>query len=231
MDLFEVVLSTLYKGQVCNNRWNYITTSTPAAVTRSFGLVAAMGFIQSGGDVAFTDGSLGEAIRIALSLEVTFTSIVCKNIYVLEDFYTTPFNTGTVGAVATLPVLSPMSAFGLHSNQTTRKVRAASKRFVGVSAGLTEDGGIISSVGLGLLDTIAGLMSTNLSYDDEGSILQYQPVVVHKQKIVDPDTGKVKYQYFPTIDEQVPDNVATSVIWSSMNTVRSQTSRQYGHGS
>lgn len=230
MPLYEMVLNTEYQGQQCVNRWNYMTTSVPAAVTLSYGLLAAAGFIQGLGDVDFPAGSLAELIRSLVNTGVTFVSVVAKEIWVLPDFYSTPFNTGTIGGATSGDLAAPFLAYGVHSNQTTRRVRAGTKRFVGVSEGFMGAGGLLDGISIGVLADICVAMNNNLSYDDEGSILQYQPVVVHKEKIVDPVTGKITYKYYPSEAEQIPANVAQNVVWSPMPYVRSQTSRQYKHG-
>jgi len=230
MSLFELVLNTEYKGQSCVNRWNYVSTSVPASTSLSFGLIAATGFLEGTGDIAFPDETMAAAIQNLQNAGVIFRSIISKNVYDLADFFSTPFNTGTIGTATSGDQSSPLLAYGLHSNQTTRKVRAGTKRFVGVSEGFMLDGGGLDTTSLAQLAVIASFMNDAVSYNDSGSILQYQPVIVHKQKITDPDTGKVKYVYFPTYDEQVPDNVAFNVVWSAMDTVRSQTSRQYKRG-
>lgn len=227
--LFEVVLQGQYFGQEIINRWNYLSTSVPAAVTPSFGLASGFGGIPDPVDSTFPVGSVMRALEAALSTEFQFISLTVNNIYDLSDFYSIPYAPGQNGTNGTGDAMPPINAYGLKSSRVTRAVRAGHKRFAGVNEGEVDPGGVLTAAALTLIGDIATAMNANATYDDEGTTLTYIPCVVSKLKYTTP-SGKTAYKYYPTLAEQVPAHVAQAPIWSVMPDVRSQTSRQYGKG-
>jgi len=228
--LYEIVLEQSYYDQQVINRWNYVSTSTPSAVTLSFGLVNAFGGIPDTVTHAFPTGSLMDLISKVQATTLLYVSIVAKAIYDPTDFYTTPFPTGQHGLAATGEAMSPTAAWGMRSNQVRTDIKSGQKRLCGCTEGSVNPGGVVEPGMLGLLQNIANAMSTSITYDDEGAELVYVPCVVKKEPYTTP-SGKTAYRYYPTLAEQVPSHIAQNPIWSPKTTIRTQTSRQYGRGS
>ena len=229
MALFEVTLQGLYYNQVCINRFNYQGTGTPAAVSMSFGLASALGFVQGTGSTDFVVGTLGEALRNMVSDEFTFVQLQVRNIYSVLDFYDTPFNAGTVGDDTGANAVSPAFAYGFRSNRTRTDIGRAYKRFAGVTEGNMIDGGIILPDMLTFMGTVAERMGATYTYDDEGNTLTYSPIVVSKEKYTVEGSGKTAYRYYETQAEQEM-HIATGIQWTPYETIRTQVSRQYGRG-
>lgn len=221
MPIMEVVLRTQFQGQECVNRWNYLATGTPAAVTYGFAMIAAMG------GVTIEDGSLFDYLKELMSTSVDFIDVEANDVYNPLDFYTRPFATGTNGSatgVATTPVL----AYGYRSNRIRRDVRRGTKRFTGVVEEAMAAGGEITGSYLTTADQLREAMSDVLTYDDEGNIISFTPIVCSKKPRV-LENGNTTYEYWPTYEEQLAHS-AVGVIWELYDNVRTQTSRQYGRG-
>jgi len=233
-ELLEITLKMEMNGQICINRWNYIQTGTPSAVTPSFGLTSAFGGIPTAG--AFPAGSVTDAIHDIVAGIVQFDNVVCLNPYDDTDFYANPFVPVVVGGGGGV-ALSPTSAFGFLSSQTRRDIRHGTKRFVGVQESDQFAGGGIEEGTLSLMVTLADKMSDVLSYDDDGNTLTYTPCIVKKEKYTVPgsDPARFAYRYLDTGDPAA-DKVAqlaltaTSITWQPYDHTRTQTSRQYGRG-
>lgn len=227
--LFEVILRGLYFGQEVINRWNYTSTSTPASVTPSFGLVSAFGGIPDSITHAFPDGSIMAAIASIQATALVYTDLTAINIYDKADFYSVPYTSAQHGLNASGDAMTPINAYGWKSTQVTRAIRAGHKRIAGVCEGDVDAGGVLSASILPTLTTIAGLFGSTINYTDEGATLAYVPVIVSKEKYTVPSSGKTAYKYWPDLAAQSA-HLATGVIWTPMPDVRSQTSRQYGKG-
>lgn len=234
MAILELTLAYTFANQQCINRWNYISGGTPAAVTRSFGLVAAFGGIYD--EVAIppaypADTVLGKIMSL-LSDQVVLQQITALNVYDPVDFYQTPFVNPYNGDQSG-DSLSPMVAYGFRSNQVRRDVARGTKRFAGVLEAFNLSGGILTTDALGVCNTIAEYMSDVISYDDEGNTLTYTPSICGKEAYdpnPPPATGNHRaYKYYATEAEQL-DHTAIGVLWQAYAQTRSQVSRQYGHG-
>lgn len=233
--LYELTLAYTYANQQCINRWNYVESGAPAAVSRSFGLVAAFGAVYDEVHVPPQyppDTPLGK-IAALVSVGVVFQQLTALAVYDPTDFYQTPFSPAYGGSNDGLAT-SPMLAYGFRSTQVRRDVARGTKRFAGVCEENMGDDGIVN-VGAthDLLAAIATAMTDVLTYDDEGNTLSYTPAVCHKEEY-DPNppplTGNHRaYRYYPTEAEQL-EHTAQGIIWQPYDYVRSQVSRQYGHG-
>lgn len=225
--LFELTMFGRYFGQQIINRWNYISSGTPAAVLPSFALVAAFGAINVDGVDPLE--TLIYKIRLGLVSAFTIETVVARAaaLYDPTDFYERPFVTPLAGIVSG-EGLSPMSAVGYRTNRVRLDIDRGTKRFPGVPEAYTETGGIIASGSLGYYTDVADLMTAPLVYNDEGAALSFAPCIVSKESYVTP-SGKTAYKYYDTLVEQM-EHVATSIIWQPYTNVRSQTSRQYGRG-
>jgi len=235
MPLMEVTLEQSYAGQECVNRWNYLASGIPAAVSFSFALAQALGAVFD--EVAVPPGypptGLMKLIAAIQHGGVSFQTVTCKDVYSATDFYSTAFVNALVGEKAG-EGNSPTQALGFRTNRVRSDIRRATKRFVGVSEADSGPLGILAPTFLsGPMAAVAAAMSDTLEYNDEGNTLTFQPCVVKKQEY-DPhpentDPHPMAYRYYPTFAEQ-DDWLAVSVTWEAYDSVRTQVSRQYGRG-
>lgn len=231
MPLMEVTLETIYAGQVCINRWNYVATGTPASLTHSFALTNALGAIESAG--VYPADRLMAKIAAIMSAGVVFDLITVKDVYSVTDFYSTPFISPLGGARAG-EGMSPINAIGFRTNRVRSDIRRATKRFVGVSENDAGSQGVLTGAILALLTALAAEMSEVQTWNDEGSTLTYAPCVVGKQRY-NPETGLADpngtaYRYYKNDEEEQMLHIAEGVTWDAYAHVRSQVSRQYGKG-
>lgn len=234
MNLMEVTLEQTYAGQECVNRWTYLASGTPAAVTFSFALVSALGAIFD--EVAVPPGypptGLMQKIANCQNTGVSFQTLTCKDVYSAVDFFSVAFVNPLTGAQAG-EGMSPINALGFRTNRVRADIRRATKRFVGV----TETDAVALGVILPAFMTsdvipLAEAMTDILEYDDSSNLLSFAPCVVKKQRYNSqtqlPDDEGNAYRYYPEADQF--DLIATSVTWEPYDQVRSQVSRQYGRG-
>ena len=225
MPLMELVLRSTIDGQQQINRWNYLASGTPAAVSLSFGLVYAFGAVDTLG-VLPPDG-LFNLILSELTNNVVFLEVEARDLYSPTDFYVRPFPAGLTGGI-TSESLPPFASFGFRTNRVRTDIARGTKRFSGVSENLVGDGGLLTSAAITELQAIADAMSAPLTYDDEGNTLTFVPVILGREDYVTP-SGRKAYKLYATEAEQL-EHVASGILWSPYTTVRSQVSRQYGRG-
>lgn len=226
MALYEITLTGRYLEQTTINRWTYEMTGTPAVVSGSFGLVSAFGAIDSAG--VYPSATVLSSIRQLVNEAWTATGIQAFNIYNDSDFYSTGF-VGTVNGDRSAEPMPPFNAFGFRSNRTTRAIRRATKRFAGVNEDDVTNGNSFGAGASTNLDVLGVAMSDSLVYTDEGNDLTYAPCVLAKEKYTVPESGNEAYRYYATEVEQL-DHIMRSIIWEKYTNVRSQNSRQFGHG-
>jgi len=227
MSIYEVILQTDFRGVEVVNRFNYVGAGTPAVVSGSFALASAIGAVSGASNYPL--GTLLRAIAGLMHTSAKFTLLTVNNVYNPDDFYSAPFVPDFPG-VMTGESLSPVMAVGFYSNRVTRNIRRATKRFTGISEGYVVDGGFLNTAGLTASATVATAMGAILQYNDEGNTLSFSPAVVSKEKYQS-NTSPVRwaYKYYPTLDEQMT-HVAQGIRWDVYPQLRSQASRQYGHG-
>lgn len=225
MEFYELVLYLTYFGQRCVNVFNFTMSGTPASVSGAFGLAYAFGAIPDG--ILWDSSSLFGYIRAITVGDAVFNQVRVKNPYDVTDFYSVPFAAGVNGLFAG-EAMSPVLAYGVHSNQVRLDIRAGSKRFVGVAENAVDSGGVIDGSFLPSVEDVGEAMSAPLTYDDEGNTLTYNVVVAKKFNDLEADPP-IKNAYWPTKAEQLA-NIASGCLWTAMPNVRSQVSRQYGHG-
>lgn len=222
--LYELVLRGRLFGVQTINRFNYVLTGTPAVVSGSFALTHA--FMNSDGGVPAASSVLGQLLDI-VTTDWQATEIETRNIYDPVDFYTLPF-LEVVAGEQTGKTASPLVSYGFRTNRVRADISRGTKRFAGVTEAGIDDGGVIGPAFLPALQELAEAMTATLPYTDEGNSLSFAPAVVQKEKVALSE-GRFTYRYYPTLSEQM-DHVALGVLWEAYNTVRSQTSRQYGRG-
>jgi hypothetical protein len=226
--LYEVTAFGSYYNQEIINRWNYLSTGVPAAVSGSFGLTFALGAIPEAGVLPPT--GMFSAILGSVSAGYTLNSLVVRaaSLFDPEDFYETPYVPPRAGSQGIEFSMSPIDAYGFRTNRVRLDIDRGTKRFVGATENSVDAGGVISAGTLTALNTVASRMSAVLSYDDEGNTITYSPCIVQKQRYTAP-SGKFAYRYYPTLVEQLA-HIATGIQWQPYSTIRSQTSRQYNRG-
>lgn len=229
-ELYEVVLTQTYYNQRCINRWNYLFSGTPGVSLPSFILARGLGAIESAG--TYPTDKLMRKIAACQVGAVTFQQLTVLNVFDPVDFYQVPFVSPLTGdAASSGEGNSPVLAAGFRTNQIRRDVARGTKRFVGIGEGYIQAGGAVVATS-GVFFDLAGAMSANVVEDDEGTSLTFIPCVAGKQRY-NPETGLPSdtgsaYRYFPEADQF--DHVAAGVTWQAYDTIRTQTSRQYGRG-
>lgn len=223
--LYEVVLRQRYREQLAINRWHYVMTGTPASVSGSFALASAFGVIDSAG--VYPEGSIFELMRDSQVAALTYLEAQITALYSVTDFYTRPWSpplAGLGGGVGTSPVCS----IGVQSNRTRADIRRGSKRFSGIPEEDFDAGGVLSTGAVTRYAAIAAAMSAPLTYDDEGNILTFTPVVLSFEPYTTP-AGNTAYKQYATLELQ-EEHMATGIVYAVQTTLRTQTSRQYNRG-
>lgn len=227
-ELLELTVNMSYAGQLIVNRFHYVGSGTPAAVTMSFGLVWATGFGHvAGSPLVFDDPSVGRLMQTNVHTSTTFVSAYARNLYVPTDFYERPFPSAVYGSAAGDPC-APFLALGAYSNRVRTDIRRGFKRFGGVSESALENGGVLTSGALGDMQNLCNNLSDTLTYDDEGNTLTFQPAIFKYKEYTTP-RGRKAYRKYDTKAEQ-EDWVALGIDWTPYTTARSQVSRQRGRG-
>jgi len=227
MPLYEVVLEQRYFDQQIIERFNYVGTGTPASVSGSFGLLTGLGLLPTSTTLA--TGTLGAAIQGIQNGAAIFVQALARAVYIDEDFYTVPFLANTIGQVGGAgDPMSPVAAFGFRSNRVKQSIGRGFKRFVGMSEGDVDSGGVLSAGAITRCGTLRTRLGETVTYDDEGNTLTFTPCIVQKKP---PTVAPVTkgYAYYPTEAEQAP-HLAQGITWEIYNQMRTQRSRQYGHG-
>lgn len=229
MPLMEVVLEQSYLEQFTVNRFNYVASGTPAAVSFSFALMSALGAIPVA-TVYPTNGWL-DSIVDCQHVSVECTQVVARDVYSDTDFFEQPF-VDPLGGSRSGAAGAPYISLGFRTNRTRLDIRRGSKRFVGVSGDDLIAGGAYDGTFLtGQIIPLAEKLGDVLEYDDEGQTITFTPCIVSREKRQVPgsDPARFAYYYYETEEEQL-DHVMTGIIWDPYLTTRSQTTRQYGRG-
>jgi len=228
MPLMELVLEQSYFNQQCINRWNYMATGTPSAVTLSFALLSATGFLPLA--TTLLADTIGGTLQELQAPGVTFVQATARAVYLDDDFYGNAFLSGTAGLNgAGGNDQSPVDAWGFRSSRVKQSIGRGYKRFVGVPEGHVGQGGEITPAGITFMNAVKDAMSEVLAYTDEGNSLSFAPCIVQKEKYVT-DAGNDAYKYYATELLQAP-HIAQGIFWENYTQTRSQVSRQYGRGS
>lgn len=228
MAVIEVILNQEFYGQLCVNRFHYVSQGTPAAVTNAYAAIAAMGFLQTEIITGnFKSDTLAAALQNLQSTALRYVSVFARDLYSVSDFYEVPYSIAVNG---TEPgeAMSPAVAFGFSSSRVRTDIRRGMKRFAGVSEGMVTTGGIIRSDVVGELTAVSAKLSAALTYDDEGNTLTFVPAILGVEEYVTP-SGNRAYRPYATEAAQLA-HIAQGIIWSHYNSVRTQVSRQYGRG-
>lgn len=228
MPLYEVVLEQSYEGQQIINRWNYLMSGTPAAVTGSFALVSVLGGLAL--STTLTATTVMGKIQALQNIQAVFAQITARAIYIDDDFYGNAFLANTVGSQGNAgSAYPPSDAYGFRSSRVKQSIRRGYKRFVGGDTALIGSGGRVNSSGDAAMAALATAMAAVLNYTDDGNSLSFAPCIASKLKYVT-DSDKNAYKYYETEAEQAT-HLAVGIAWEAYDRVSTQTSRQYGRGS
>ena len=220
MAIMELTLSQTLGTVETINRFNYVASGTPAAVTLSYALSRAFGYTNTTTLVA--SKPLG-ALQALQSATIAFKNIVVKDVYSVTDFYETPFIANTKGALVQ-ESLPPFAGLGMRTNRVRSDIGRGTKRFIGLTEEYGQNGTITAPI-LAQWQTLADKLSAPLTYDDEGNTITFTPCVVKKEAYTTP-AGSKAYRYYATETEQM-QNIAQGILWEVYSTVRSQVSRQW----
>lgn len=228
MAIMELTVNQEYQNQLVVNRYHFISGGTPAAVTLSFALISASGYLA--GQIItgnFPTPSIARQIQDVTSTALKYVSAYARDLYSDTDFYETPYPVGVNGLYAGTPA-SPALAYALTSNRVRSDIRRGQKRLSGVSENAMSTGGVLESAFVTSLSYVASEMSAVLSYDDEGNTITFTPAVLSFEEY-ETDSGRKAYRKRATAALQL-EHAAVGVLWQAKDTVRTQTSRQYGRG-
>ena len=225
MSLYEITLRQLFANQSCINVFSYVSTPIGGGVASALELLTLLGFIPTGDPLEFPADTLADAIWALQDDAVSFLSAECRNLYSVTDFYEAVYSPAIPAGRTTGTPESPFTAYGFLTARVRTDIRRGFKRFVGVDELLVDPLGVITDPGLALMDDVAEEMSQPVTSADA----IYAPCVISRERVVDPETDKVSYQLYATVEDQL-EHIATPLEWATYPTVRSQTSRQYGRG-
>lgn len=225
--LYEVTLSGRYNGQMTISRWNYVSTSIPAGISRSQALCIAFGLVP---DLApafdWLAGSIMEEMAAGVSDGQFWTEGMVRAVYDPVDFFTNPLPQAARGAKTGEPLTGGV-AFKYRTNRVRQDIRRGTKSFAGVTEPDVSNYGAIVSGTIAQMNSLATKMSQALTYNDDGNTLTFVPVVVSKEEYTTP-SGKKAYRYRPEAEQD--DYLATSIQWQPVTEVRTQRSRMVGNG-
>lgn len=226
MPIMELVDRQLYQNQEVINRYNFIANGTPASVSLSFALVYAFGAILDNTGNYPTSG-LFEYVRDVQAAAITHTEIQARDMYSVTDFYTRPFLSPPGGNNAGGGA-SPFEALGFKSNRVRSDVSRGYKRYAGIPPAFIGDGGLLQGGGISVGALLATKLGDILEYDDEGNTITFTPCVLGLDMYTSPPARKA-YRPYATETEQLA-HTAVGVVWGTYDRIRSQVSRQVGHG-
>lgn len=228
MAILELVVNQKLNNQLVVNRYHYVSSGTPAAVSLSFALCHATGYLATRLSAGlFPLNSLARQIAGYQGGAVSYLSAYARNLYSVTDFYEAPFPTNPVGARSG-ETMSPVVAYGFYSSRVRTDIRRGSKRIAGPVEGDVGAMGVLESNMVTALTTVSAKMSEVLTYDDEGNTISFTPAVLGLDEYTTPG-GRRAYRPYPTEPAQL-NHLATGMTWSPYTTVRTQVSRQYGRG-
>ena len=228
MAVMELLVTQRVNQQLAINRWHYVSTGTPAAVSLSFALISASGFLEATGlPRVFGVNTLARAIQGMQTGSTQFISAYARDLFSATDFYESPYPSAVVGEQVG-ETNATFVAMGYKTNRVRTDVRRGMKRIAGIPESAFGDLGIINPAFAATANLVATRMSDVLSYDDEGNTISFAPAVLGVQEYTTAE-GNRAYRHYATVSEQLA-HTATGVLWSSYTEARSQVSRQRGRG-
>jgi hypothetical protein len=229
MPIYEVRLVQRVSGQLAIMGFNYLSSGTPAAVSRSFALAKAMGFAPT--TTTLETGTIARLLQIAQGTQVEFILASVRDVYSNTDFYESPFLPATNGTYAG-EAGSPFEAYAFTSSKSRYDIRRGQRRVAGVTETGVGPGGAITSAQMSTnLVPLATAFSAVLSYNDEGNPLTFEPIIVSKESIppAPPKYPNTRYRYYEDQNVQM-QHIMTSIVWTPQDFVTTQNSRKRGRG-
>lgn len=228
MAILELTVNQRLNNQLIVNRYHYVSSGTPAAVSLSFALMHATGYLTSRiVSGVFPTGTLARDIQGYQGGALSYVSAFIRNLYSVTDFYESPFPSAPVGQRGA-DTMSPVAAFGFTASRVRTDIRRGQKRIAGPCEVDVGPMGVLSAGIITELGSIASKLGEVLTYDDEGNTISFTPAVLGLQEYTTP-SGRTGYRPYSTEAAQL-DHVATGMTWSPATTIRTQVSRQYGRG-
>jgi len=228
MAILEAVVTQSFHNQTIINRYNYVASGTPAAVTLSYGLLYAMGYLASRlGSGLFPNDTLAGQVQGAQTSDVATIAAFARVYWDVEDFYESAFPTPPAGQSGSAS-MSPAMAYGFYASRVRTDIRRGQKRYVGVTETGVDAGGVINSSMMPSLVNVAAQLGDTLTYDDEGNTLTYVPCILGLVEYETP-RGNRAYKRYATEALQL-EHIAQGMLWTPYPNVRTQVSRQYGRG-
>lgn len=221
MEFYEVVLRGSIAAQDTINRWSYVTDGSGTATALE--LLGLFGGIPTGSPLRFPASTVMGTLQAALNSQAAWQEIQVTNLYSDTDFYVAPLSPAQVGSIIA-DCSPPFVSYGFFSSRVRRDIHRSFKRFAGVGQDAYDSNGLISGGVLAELTVIAEAMSVQLT----GDTATYKPATLGFERY-DAPSGKPAYKPYATSAAQAA-HVASPITWTAYETVRSQTSRQYGHG-
>lgn len=228
MPLYEVVLEQEYAGQQVINKWNFQSSEIPVGVSGAFKSIVAMGFAPDTDVTAFGEETIAGKLQALQGAFVNFIQVIARDIFNDLDYYTYAFPADTHGLNGTSQPTGPAFAYSFATNKSRRDVSRGQKRIVGVVEGDIGDLGVITPSALAVLQSFGDTMADISLAPAGGSAITYTPYVFGTKSYVT-SSGKKAYEYYPTEAAQLA-KIMLITQWTPKNTVRTQVSRQYGHG-
>jgi len=227
---YDVVLTYLVGGQKNVNRFTYLAETPFVNEKGSESIMRALGFDPFLSPGTFVAGALLSTIQLTQSFTVAYDELVVQAVYDDLDF-TTASLVPIVGGLGQ-SVQSVFSALGFRTSRVRRDIRRGMKRFGGMPVSASAGDGVLDGAYVtGQVLPLQTALGATLICDDGGGSVNVVPVVLGREKYLVPNSNpsRYAYRYYQTENEQL-QHYFVAGDWEYYNTLRSQTSRQFGHG-
>lgn len=228
MPLYEVILEQNFANQQCINKWNYLSGEIPAGVSGAFKAIVGMGFAPDDDIEPFGAETIAGKMQVLQASFCFFVQVIARDIFNPLDYFTYAFPADTHGNNGTTQPMSPAAAYSFATNRSRGDMSRGQKRFVGVVEGAVGDLGIIISDALDELQILGDTMADINVVPAGEDTITFTPYVFGTTPYTTP-SGKTAYHYYPTEEDQL-ENIMRITQWTPKPQMRTQVSRQYGHG-
>jgi len=237
--MFEVVLTGSYFNQLVVNTFSYYNpVFSPGADPTAQALLDAMGWTRFDDPLnpdEYPTDSIADTFWRSVNAGYKFEGVFARDIYSdtnIAEYIFPPDAAGSSGVLAG-EQMAPFLAAGFRTNRVNMNIKRGQKRLAGTTEPMWLDGGAAGPTAVGTYGALATAMSQVLPNGAFVAPNEFSPCVFKKERYeVEEDgvlTGRFAYAYFINPETQEL-NTAWPVTWTFVNTLRSQTSRQYGRG-
>lgn len=230
------VQGELYGQQVLHT-WSLLAAADVSTGLNNFcrGALNSLGLVASGGATAttFPAGTVYEAIQ-----ELTCSNFTFSNYYAFTPYdvglFDAPAAAGTVGTGVGISA-PPFEAVGFKGNRLRRDIRRFFKRIGGIPDGDIDADGTISGLTLTNAQALAALLPGTKVGTSGANTFDFTIITEKLQKVVDPETERVKYQDWQT-EAGEPDEATALLNQTGFTAVEvqpfvtTQNSRKRGRG-